>query len=116
MNYRENAKQFARAFIQGQSEDILKEIAMTIPRVEWSLCFENWENDYDVPEGIFQTGVSSKEFMKIIAEVGYNLASNKPVKSKVLVDSGVPKLYTRASDHVHSSCQEELVEIHKFLI
>lgn len=113
MNYREPARNFAEAFIQGNPEKTLKEIAMTIPLVEWSLCFENWSN-CDIVSGIMQSGVTSRDMMKVIAEVGYNLASNKPVTTKVRINSGIPELYS--STKVPKSCQDELIAAYSLLL
>ena len=116
MNYRELARNFAEAFIQGKPEELLAEIAMTIPREEWSLCFDNWYQ-YDVVTGLFQSGITSKELMKLVAEVGYNLASNKPVKTKVRMTSGVPYLYSNVGDNTMLiDCQDELIGIYNSML
>ena len=115
MDYRQTAKEFAKAFIQGKPQETLEEIAMTIPREEWSLCFDNW-SQYDVVTGLFQSGINSNELMKLVAEVGYNLASHKPVTVKVKLDSGVPRLYSYNTKVISPKCQDEITKIYDSLL
>ena len=112
-NYRRNAKKFAEAFITGEPETSLENIAMTIPREEWSLCFDNWSH-YDVTAGLYESGISTKELMRLVAEVGYDITSSKPIQVKVRVHDGVPTIYS--SHSVPAQCQNELARVYNSLL
>lgn len=111
-NCRQNAKRFAEAFIKGEPLSSLEEIAMTIPREEWSLCFDNW--CHDVKAGLYESGVKSEDLVRLIAKVGYDLSSNKPVQIKVRMTNDIPVLYSH--EDIPSICQDELAGVYSSLL
>ena len=111
-NCRQNAKKFAEAFIKGEPQTSLEGIATTIPREEWSLCFDNWR--YDVKTGLYESGIKSEALVRLVAKVGYDLASHKPVRIKVRMVNGTPVLYSR--EDIPLTCQDELTEVYSSLL
>lgn len=103
--------EFAKAFIQGESSTVLKELATKIPLQEWCLCFDGWAPLCDVAKGFSKCGITNSMLIKIIAKVGYELSTNKPMSAKIHINADTPSIY--ANKAVPSECQIELVKAYQ---